>query len=234
MLEYGGDMAAHDKYRKQIDFWSSIYRTAVLLLNFYFFWKCYCYLGNLLLIINALVGLLYIAWSWRATQRIHNVDEERDACFPAFRRLEAKHWNIWYHLPAALTIALPKLWLLFIMLPGSAVLGKIVLFGYKQRPLVGWRKYWADIHYQCCGWFFHVTLNVKVDRISADDFDYTEWLGPGYKEKQELPKKVSTHIGAPHACWLDTVIMQYFENHAFAVKAEAGKVAIIRAFLDPM
>ena len=234
MVEYGGDMASHEDYRKRIEFWGRITIGTIILANFGLFWVCYCYLGNLLLLANLLTGVCLLEWAWHVTQRIHNVDEERDALFPAFRRLEAKHWNKWLHYPIAVTLALPKLWFLFIMLPGAAVLGKIILFGYKQRPIVGWRKTWADIQYFCCGWFFHMTLNVKVERIRADDFDYSEWLGPGYKEKQELPAKVSTHIAAPHASWLDTVVMQYFENHAFAVKKEAEKNVIVRNFLAPM
>ena len=67
--------------------------------------------------------------------------------------------------------------------------------------------------------------------VDADDFDYSEWLGPGYKDKQELPLKVSTHIGAPHSCWLDDTVTQTVENHAFCVKAEGEKVPILYGIL---
>ena len=82
--------------------------------------------------------------------------------------------------------------------------------------------------------FFHCMLWMWVSVEDRCDYDYSEWLGPGYKEKQKLPLKVSTHIGAPHACWLDDTLMQFIENHAFAVKDEAQKVPLLADILKGM
>ena len=75
---------------------------------------------------------------------------------------------------------------------------------------------------------------IWVTKVDLDDFDYSEWLGPGYKEKQELPVKIATHIGAPHACWLDVTLMQYIENHAFCAKKEAEKAPLLKDIIGPM
>ena len=217
-------MKSHEEYRQAITFWGKIYTFTIFIVNVYLWWQFYCFLGKFRFILpigNALLGAAILEWAWYNTKRVHNVNEERDSMFPAFRRIEAKHWNKWMHYPIAMTLVLPKFWFVFWMLPGSAIFGKFILFGYTQRPIVGWRKNWIDVHNRSCNYFYHIALSLYVTKIDLDDYDYTEWLGPGYKEKQELPNKIATHIGAPHACWLDDSLMQYFENHAFCVKAEA-------------
>merc|ERR1711920_605542 len=70
-----------------------------------------------------------------------------------------------------------------------------------------------------------------MKKVNLKDFDYTEWLGPGYKEKQELPKKVSTCLIAPHVCWMDTIIPGGIHQPAFCVKEEGKNVPILCGIL---
>lgn len=46
-------------------------------------------------------------------------------------------------------------------------------------------------------------MRCNVKRI---DFDYSQYLGPDYKEKQVLPKHIST-IVSNHSAWIDTIMM---------------------------
>ena len=119
---------------------------------FVFLWyKFFCLIWNyigIFVVVYLLTGIFSVEWAWHNTSRIHNVDEERDACFPAFRRVEAKHWRKWRHYPLALTFYPMQLWLMIVIAPGSATLVRILTFGYKERPFKGWRKWLIDVQYK--------------------------------------------------------------------------------------
>ena len=110
------------------------------------------------------------------------MDEERDSCFPAYRRIEGKHWQKWRHYAVCWTIGPLKAWFLVIMVPGTALLGQVILWGLK-KPFMGWRKVWADVNMYSCNKFFEFSIGLSVTKKELD-YDYSEWLGPGYKEKQ--------------------------------------------------
>ena len=48
---------------------------------------------------------------------------------------------------------------------------------------MGWRKVWADVNMYSCNKFFEFSIGLSVTKKELD-YDYSEWLGPGYKEKQ--------------------------------------------------
>ena len=72
---------------------------------------------------------------------------------------------------------------------------------------------------------------MKVSHIVNKEFDYTEWLGPGYKESQKLPAKSGTIIVSPHSCWMDTIVIGGVFRPAFCVKAEGAKVPVLCGIL---
>ena len=178
-----------------------------------------------------LFGLFSIEWAWYNTSRIHNVDEERESCFPAFRRLEAKHWRKWRHYPLALTTYPMQCWFKIIIAPGTAAVSRLLTIGYKERPFKGWRKWLIDVQFKGMNILVLVVTKTIVSLEEIDDFDYSEWLGPGYKEKQVLPAQIATHVGAPHSCWLDTTVTLVFENHTFCVKKEGENVPVLSGIL---
>ena len=57
------------------------------------------------------------------------------------------------------------------------------------------------------------------------DFDYTKYLGEGYKEKQNTPKYISTYV-VNHSSWLDVMIMLSKYKVAFAAKEAFEKVPV--------
>ena len=126
-------MQNHLSYRKQIDFCARIYTTLVLMLNAYLWYRIF-YCSDYFLywtIGYSSLGIFLVEWAWYNTQRIHKYDEERDACFPAFRRTDAKHWHKWSYYPQAATTLIAKLWLLILVVPGSACWHRLILFGVK-------------------------------------------------------------------------------------------------------
>ena len=185
--EYG-DMPNEENYYKSIRLWGKIYFLIVTSLhNYFWYWLIFVYFSptaRLVFFIGYfMLGAFMLEWAWYNTQRIHNVDEERDSCFPAFRRPEAKNWNKAAFYPMAVTTVPARIWIAIMVCPGTATFSNIVLFGYKQRPILGWRKPLLDVHYQAMQYILFVIHFMRVSHIVDKDFDYTEWLGPGYKEK---------------------------------------------------
>ena len=125
MYQYG-DLKNHENYRRQIVFLANIYSAIIFISNIYFWYCVYCAMGQyrwLFPILNALLGHFLLTWAWHNTQRIRQVDEERDSCFPAYRRVEGKNWEKWRHYAVVWTIGPLKAWFLIIMVPGTAILG---------------------------------------------------------------------------------------------------------------
>ena len=129
MYEYG-NQKTFEQYRKQVKFWAKLYTLIILICINYVWYSLYCRFGWLLIAGYSLSGVLALEWAWYNTQRIHRVDEERDACFPAFRRIEAKNWNKWLHYPLAITACIYKLVVTITICPGTATCARVVLFGY--------------------------------------------------------------------------------------------------------
>ena len=134
LYEYG-DMKNADNYDRTISILGYIYCACYMLANFYAYYCFYCsYIDYRwhMFIAHELICLLAIEWMWHNTQRIHNVDEARDSCFPAFRRPEAKPWTKWMLYPGALSgLMTYRIWSVAITLVLTASVSNIVLFGYK-------------------------------------------------------------------------------------------------------
>ena len=142
-----GDMKNEDNYYKSVQFWAKIYLLVMGTIHNYIWYLIFLRFKFYLIVGNSLLGAFMLEWAWYNTQRIHNVDEERDSLFPSFRRLEAKHWNKWLHYPMAVTILPTRMWLATVVCPGTATLSSIVLHGDSRRPVIGWKKTLIDIHY---------------------------------------------------------------------------------------
>ena len=96
---------------------------------------------TVILIINAVIGVILFEYAWGATKRHRQVDEERDKRYPAFRRLDVPKWNKILMYPAAATVLVPRC-LLFI--GGTAlhvILHKILFFGTDlSQPLPSFKR----------------------------------------------------------------------------------------------
>ena len=230
-----GDPAVKDKYEPTIRLYGTILAITLLTLHNYFLYCVYCYFYAyriLMLLAYWAFGIFMFEWAWYNTQRIHNVDEERDSCFPAFRRSEASQWRKWMFYPGVLTVMPMRLWICSLITPYTALCGKLFTIGLPDdaRPIVGWRKFWIDVTYKS-GYLTVLVIHLMWQFDVELDYDYTEWLGPDYKNKQQLPKAVSMIIIAPHTTWPDTIIPGGVHNPCFCVKAESASVPVLAGIL---
>ena len=130
-----GDMPNEENYYKSIRLWGKIYFLFVTSIhNYCWYWLLFVFMGPMSRLVffigYMLLGGFMLEWAWYNTQRIHNVDEERDSCFPAFRRPEAKNWNKFMFYPLAITTVPARIWVAIMVCPGTATFSNIVLFGY--------------------------------------------------------------------------------------------------------
>ena len=62
------------------------------------------YTIKVLLVINAIVGFLIFFQAWKRTEKIRQIDKERDAMFHSSTRWDWPRWGFWSNLPIAMTI----------------------------------------------------------------------------------------------------------------------------------
>ena len=95
----------------------------------------------ILLIINAVCGLIAFEWTWRKTYRYRNPIKELDEQFPAYRRLDAFKWRKIDFYFGAVTIMIPRILWLFLVVGCLTLVVKLILIGApKDGKLRGTRK----------------------------------------------------------------------------------------------
>lgn len=95
----------------------------------------------ILLMINAVVGLISFEWGWYKLYRFRRPIPELEYLMPAFRRNDVQHWRKWMFYPGAVTIMWPRI--LFAVIDASIIvlMVKICLIGQPMKePIVGCRK----------------------------------------------------------------------------------------------
>lgn len=77
------------------------------------------------------------------------------------------------------------------------------------------------------GFFCRLLLLASCMRYSVKkiEYDYSQYLGPDYKDKQVLPKHIST-IVSNHSAWIDTLMIHQMYGCAFAAKKELKYVPL--------
>ena len=71
---------------------------------------------QILLLLNAICGLLFFEWGWSKMYRFRFPNKELNDITPAFRRDDAPKWQKWKFYPGAMTVLFPRL-LMFIGAP---------------------------------------------------------------------------------------------------------------------
>lgn len=67
------------------------------------------------LIINWIVGILFVEYAFLKTKSVRKVDEDRDSKFPAFRRYDIHLWSK------------PRLYLFAVLIPIRIILGLLIV-----------------------------------------------------------------------------------------------------------
>ena len=62
----------------------------------------------LLLVVNAVAGILIVEWILNKCSPILKINEERDSKYPAYRRHDTHLWTRWRLYPGAMTYLIPR------------------------------------------------------------------------------------------------------------------------------
>lgn len=94
----------------------------------------------------------------------------------------------------------------------------------KSQAVTGCRAFLIKWTYVLIARWLILLSGMRTSR-KVVDFDYTPFLGPGYKETQIPPKHLST-IVSNHSSWLDVPILISHFKAAFASKKNFRKIPI--------
>ena len=143
------------------------------LMDYFTFW-------NVLLFLNAVIGLLVLEWSFYKFRRFRNPNKDLDALYPAFRRNDAQHWSKWKLYSGAMTILLPRAFLLGSFLVTLAFCSKVLRVGTQNgAPIEGLRKTFLMVCYKVTA--FSIAMVgfftwLRWERVSIKG-NYQEYLG---------------------------------------------------------
>ena len=123
---------------------------------------------HLLLITNAIAGLLIFEWSWKKTGRFRNPINELNAQFPELARHDAPNWKKWKLYPGAVTLLVPRIVAMALCSIVMVILLNIILIGHESSlPITGCRKV-----------LLKSVMYVGTNLISI--FGFFTYLGHGY------------------------------------------------------
>lgn len=121
---------------------------------FYDDWKWYSW-QPLLLIMNAILGLILFEWAWYKNRRWRNPVMELDCLLPAFRRTDANKWHKWMLYPGAVTLLIPRFLFGVVVVLILVILVKIALICQPMNdPIRGCRKYFIRWCYRIACFLF--------------------------------------------------------------------------------
>lgn len=135
-----------------------------------------------LLVLNAILGLLAFEWGWKKTRRFRNPIEELNAQFPELCREDARHWKKWKLYPGALILLVPRLIFIFSISLLMVILVNVILICHKDStPITGCRRFFLRIVLylgtnlvSMFGWFTYNSHNYMTrEQVNK----YEEYLG---------------------------------------------------------
>ena len=142
---------------------------------------------NILLVANAILGIVAFEWAWYKTGRFRNPIQELDAQFPEIRRFDAPKWAKWKHYPGAVTLMIPRILICLTLLSILIICLSIFLIGHnRDLPITGFRKFLTSnslkliTNLMCIvSWFTYM----GHERLSMEDVNhYEEYLGPVFEQ----------------------------------------------------
>jgi hypothetical protein len=148
---------------------------------------------SILLLANALIGILLFERVWARTKRHRQRDEARDKHFPAWRRHDAPNWRKWHFYPMAVTFMPLRVLAFFSCLLIVVVLNKLIMLGVDvNKPLPKYRRYLTKLIVAFCSFGCCISLGV-IGIPTWPDTNYSKWLGPSYRKEPRI-KRCSTYI----------------------------------------
>lgn len=148
-------------------------------------------------------------YAWYKTRRFRDGDDERDAHYPELRRYDAKKWARWKFYPGAIFVLVPRCCINIIGISSLALIIKLMTLGhdFDAAPIPnGCRKTIIQyVYYFFCRFgIFIAGMGLSTER--HNDYDYSYYLGPNYKDGYRDIKKAST-IVSNHCSVNDCLIL---------------------------
>lgn len=138
---------------------------------------------------QALLGIVAIEYAFARNRRfMYHKDEERDEKYAAFRRLDADRWYRFKFYPGAMFCMPARLLILILWGLISLLIGKILTCGhdYSKGPINGCcRKGFINCYKRMYCRFWMFVCGYCCPQVIPIEADYSEWLGPDYKEKYD-------------------------------------------------
>jgi hypothetical protein len=105
---------------------------------------------GIVLIINAIVGLISFEWAWMRAYRFRNPNKMLDEVFFMFCRKDAQKWARWKFYPGALTLLIPRFIVGFTCLLVLIFTSFLLNFGYNSEVPIqnGCRKFLIKLSYR--------------------------------------------------------------------------------------
>lgn len=167
---------------------------------------------GIILSVSVISGILSLEYAFFKTRRYRKLDEMRDGAWPLARRNDVHRWARWKFYPGAMILLPLRLTLLVSTLLIGAVLIPTLCMchNFQKRPLTGCRK-WAIVQLCRIGTRLLLTLCGVICSKTKVDFDYSEYLGNGYKTDTTLSAYVANHVS-----WIDALIVYKYLEPSYA------------------
>jgi hypothetical protein len=96
---------------------------------------------TVMLMMNAVIGLAWLEWTFYRTKRFRTVPKDLDNQFPAWRRTDVESWSRIAMYPGAMTLLLPRMLYGVFTVLIVAVFCRLFLIGHNMnKPVLGCRK----------------------------------------------------------------------------------------------
>lgn len=160
---------------------------------------------TIILIINAVLGVYIFETAWHFTRKHRNVVEERDKLFPAWRRYDVGKWNKMAMYPFAATIMIPRACIYLGSIFFIYLSHKILLIGTDPRKPMPPCKRFISKKINMISGLVMMLAEGTIPVVRHVDVDYSKWLGPDYKKKQNQEKNfkagacIINHVGLQEA-----------------------------------
>ena len=132
----------------------------------------------ILIVLNAVIGLIAFEWAWYKTQRHREVIPELDKLMPAFRRRDTHKWRKWRFYPGAMTILVPRFFLSWIAGLLAVIQINLLLIGHDMStplPQTGCRKCLLRFVYNFWGralGYIVLFTHYRHVHLTEEDVDY--------------------------------------------------------------
>ena len=88
--------------------------------------------GGILLITNAVVGMLCFEWAWSKTHRFRTPNKDLNSIFSMFERNDAKYWARWKFYPGVITLLIPRMIIAILVPTIATIFVNILLIGHNK------------------------------------------------------------------------------------------------------